>query len=129
MSRAKNWCFTINNYNDSDVLKLETMYEHGHFAYIVFGREVGQNGTPHLQGFVQIKKKLRLNQVKCLISPRAHLEIMLPNSTALAASTYCKKDGDFVELGERVDKGGKFSVVFHLLFNPLEDGWINRRFE
>ena len=75
MSAAKNWVFTINNYVDNDIEKLETMYDHGHFSYVVFGREVGENGTPHLQGYVQLKKKMRLNQVKKFISSRAHLEV------------------------------------------------------
>jgi len=75
MSAAKNWSFTINNYHHDDMVKLETMFEHGHFSYIIFGQEVGESETPHLQGYVQLKKKMRMNQVKKFISPRAHLEI------------------------------------------------------
>lgn len=75
MSAAKNWVFTINNYVDNDIEKLETMFDHDHFSYIVFGKEVGEQGTPHLQGYVQLKKKMRLNQVKKLISSRAHLQV------------------------------------------------------
>lgn len=75
MSAAKNWCFTINNYHDSDIEKLEVMFEHGHFNYIIFGQEIGEAQTPHLQGYVQMKRKMRLNQVKKFISPRAHLEV------------------------------------------------------
>jgi hypothetical protein len=75
MSAAKNWCFTINNYESSDMEKLEKMFEHGHFNYLIFGEEVGEEGTPHLQGYVQMKKKMRLNQVKKFISPRAHLDL------------------------------------------------------
>jgi len=41
----------------------------------VFGKEVGENGTPHLQGYVQLKKKMRMAQVKKFISSRAHLEV------------------------------------------------------
>lgn len=75
MSAAKNWVFTINNWVEDDKLKLEMMYEHGHFNYLIYGNEIGEQGTPHLQGYVQLKKKMRLAQVKKFISPRAHLEI------------------------------------------------------
>lgn len=74
MSAAKNWCFTINNYHPDDMEKLEVMFNHGHFNYLVYGEEVGEEGTPHLQGYVQMKKKMRLAQVKKFISPRAHLQ-------------------------------------------------------
>lgn len=86
---AKNWVFTINNYTENDEMKLETMFEHGHFNYIVYGREIGeQNGTPHLQGYVQFKKKLRLAQARTFISPRARLDIS--RGSPDMASRYCK---------------------------------------
>jgi len=75
MSAAKNWVFTINNYRDNDIEKLEKMFDHGHFSYIVYGKEVGEHGTPHIQGYVQLKKKMRMAQVKKFISSRAHLEV------------------------------------------------------
>lgn len=75
MSAAKNWCFTINNYLPDDMEKLEVMFNHGHFNYLVFGEEIAPTtGTPHLQGYVQMKKKMRLAQVKKFISPRANLQ-------------------------------------------------------
>lgn len=75
MSAAKNWTFTINNYTGHDEVKIDTMFDHGHMNYVVYGREVGANGTPHLQGYVQFKKKLRLTQVKQMISARGHFEV------------------------------------------------------
>lgn len=72
---AKNWTFTVNNYSDTDEIKISTMFDHGHIQYVVYGREFGIEGTPHLQGYVQFKKKLRLNQVKQMISPKGHYEI------------------------------------------------------
>ena len=69
MSAAKNWCFTINNYSSADEIKLDTMLTlTGHFNYIIYGREIGESNTPHLQGYVQFKKKLRLAQAKTFIA-------------------------------------------------------------
>lgn len=41
---SKYWCFTINNWTEIDVPKFLNM------EYLVFGREKGEDGTPHLQG-------------------------------------------------------------------------------
>lgn len=115
MSGAKNWCFTLNNYTENDENLLELLFQNGHVNYIVFGREIGEEGTPHLQGFVQFKKKLRLRQAKSFISPRCHLEPMA--GTATQASMYCKKDGDFQEFGNMVTVGMRDLIYFRLIMS------------
>jgi len=45
------WCFTINNYNKTHEDIIQTTIKS--FArYVVYGYEVGDCGTPHLQGYV-----------------------------------------------------------------------------
>ncbi len=93
--QTKHWCFTINNPvlgdepSPEDALKL--------FQYLVRGKEVGKNGTPHIQGYCVLYQRKRLTGMKKLY-PRAHLEVM--KGTPLEAATYCKKDGDFEEIGK-----------------------------
>lgn len=105
MSAAKHWVFTLNNPTAEEQLNLAT---HGEsisvepeqalFTYLVFGRETGDSGTPHLQGYLVLETKLRLAQVKNINGfERCHLEVA--RGTAVQASTYCKKDGDFDEYG------------------------------
>lgn len=45
--QAKHWCFTINNYTVE-----ETTPNPIQFTYLVIGKEVGENNTPHLQGIL-----------------------------------------------------------------------------
>jgi len=105
MSAAKNWCFTLNNYTETQRDVLENVYSSGTISYIVFGLEVGEEGTPHIQGFVQFKKKLRMNQVKQQlgVGGTVHLEVMRGN--AQQASDYCKKEGNFSTYGQIVSMG------------------------
>jgi len=63
---------------------------------MIIGKEVGEEGTAHLQGYVCFKKKLRFNAVKKLL-PRAHLEVT--RGTPQSAAEYCKKEGNYAEDG------------------------------
>lgn len=98
MSRAKNWCFTLNNYTDADIARLAALGVGGDpVAYVIFGKEIGQSGTPHLQGFVQFENRLRINGVKEYVGDRAHVEAARDIQASIA---YCKKEGFFTEVGE-----------------------------
>lgn len=94
---AKRWCFTLNNYTPAELTAL--IDSAGSFDYLCFGRERGNNNTPHLQGFFILPIKKRLNNVKALPGlARAHFE--KARGTNEQAATYCKKDGDYDEYGE-----------------------------
>jgi len=60
------------------------------------GDEIGDNGTPHVQGFIIMNIRTEFSRMKNIF-PTAHLEVMRGNSQQ--AADYCKKDGDFVEIG------------------------------
>lgn len=99
--RAKYWCFTLNNYTPLDVDRLSTQNEE--VTYIIFGKEVGASGTPHLQGFVAFEARKRLSQVIHVIG-QAHCSITRHLAQAIE---YCKKDGDFTEVGLSPVEGKK----------------------
>jgi len=90
MARARNFTFTMNNYQTTELVDgLDC-------RYIIYGREVGESGTPHLQGFVSFDSMKSMTQVIGLL-PGCHIEIA---RTSTAAIEYCKKEGDFTERGE-----------------------------
>jgi hypothetical protein len=100
MSLTKNWCFTLNNYTpDDEVILSELPCE-----YLIYGREVGDSGTPHLQGYIQMAVRKRLPGMKKILA-KAHWEPAKADQPSNKA--YCSKDGDFVERGQpRVGKQG-----------------------
>lgn len=100
--RLRHFCFTINNYDAIVVTNLRTFLETDDVRYAIFGREIGESGTPHLQGYCSLKKRKCFNVVKEKVP--GHISIAKGN--ALQNKAYCSKDGDFEEFGE-IPKPGK----------------------
>lgn len=97
MSRSRKWTFTLNNYTDEDE---ESLQEWDAVKYLVYGHEVADTGTPHLQGYAEFTSPMRFSTFKKRF-PTIHLEAT--KGTAQQNFTYTtKEDGDdFVEIGER----------------------------
>lgn len=109
MSRCKNWCFTINNYTNVDVNRLNNLVTtNDNVAYIIYGKEISASGTPHLQGFVSTKETIRLGPLKAILGSNPHLE---PSRNVNASIQYCKKDGDWVEFGNRGGQGQRSDLT------------------
>lgn len=94
---SRNYCFTLNNYNEEEYHTLLSMG-----TYCIIGREVGESGTPHLQGYIEFKSVTRFDTLKNR-SPRAHWEAR--RGTQEQAVEYCKKDGTYEERGEMKMQG------------------------
>lgn len=95
-SRA--WCFTLNNWTEEEYEALKK-YK---CDYIVIGKEIGAEGTPHLQGYIEFSGGKRFSTLKKAF-PKVHWEPR--KSTAEKAAAYCKKDGIFIEIGEKKTQG------------------------
>lgn len=88
----RKWCFTLNNWTEEEfenLLKTDS-------DYIIIGKEVGEQLTPHLQGFLYFKNKKTLKQCKA-INGRAHWEIA--KGSVDQNVTYCSKEGNVTERG------------------------------
>lgn len=103
-SRCKRWVFVVNNFTEEE----EKHIVHAHpdpAEYIVFGREVAPStGTPHLQGYLELKVRTRGTALKKVLGfERAKL--IPAKGTAEQNRVYATKDGDFVEFGTPVVVG------------------------
>ena len=90
MSKHRIFTFTRNN---PDASHAEDTMD---CKYVIYGNEVGESGTPHRQGTIQLHhQKTEKAMRKIMIG--AHVEIC---KDFAASIEYCKKDGDYVERGK-----------------------------
>lgn len=96
MSLAKHWQFTLNNYTDDELAKIDALGASAACDYLIYGKEVSSTGTPHLQGHVSFAARKRLTAVKNAVAGRAHFEVVRLLQRHI---DYCKKDGCYREFG------------------------------
>lgn len=100
--KFRNVAFTLNNYTDDDINSLKTCEK---FSYIIFGKEVcPTTGTPHLQGYCELKSQMRLSGLK-KINNRAHWKERYEHATAEDNAEYCSKSGDVFTRGTPKKQG------------------------
>ena len=90
---SRSWCFTINNpttvqirWEDCPIVR-----------YVIWQLERGDEGTSHVQGYMELKRPTRMSQVKNFTADmhRAHLEPR--RGTREEARDYCRKEETRVE--------------------------------
>ena len=151
-SRARNWCFTLNNPSAEELYNLHTILPQAReFRFIVFQLEQGLDGaTPHVQGYIEFNCQLRLNAAKRLISQRAHLGG--EEGSQQQAIAYCEKQetrlegpwrygepqegrqgqrSDLLALKSALDEGSTDLQLWEEFFPTMMryyKGWLSTRF-
>lgn len=118
--RSRNWCFTINNYTEEEVENLKE----ADIKYMIVGHEVGESGTPHLQGFCHFINAVRFATVVGVVGNRAHIQRARGNIEQ--NYVYCSKQGNFFEVGERPmspkEKGEATKRRYEETWNAAREG-------
>lgn len=86
--QSKYWCFTWNNYPESWKEDLT----HELITSWSYGEEVGESGTPHIQGYLETSKKVRPFTLR--LPKDIHWEKR--KGTRQEAADYCQKDGKYI---------------------------------
>jgi hypothetical protein len=98
--RSRRFVWTFNNYQLQD--GLVDYIKSRKCSYLIFGKEVGESGTPHLQGYIEFGSLKTKKQVVKLFKPFKGVYVEHAVAGSKAASDYCKKDDDeFFEIGKR----------------------------
>ncbi len=86
ISPSKRWCFTLNNYTDEDISSIEHLKDRCDIMCV--GKEVGEQGTAHLQGYIEFKTKIRPLSLK--LNKGIHWEKSIGNKKQNI--DYCSKE-------------------------------------
>lgn len=70
--RSRKWCLTLNNYSEEEITQLLKVFDAKAWLYII-GKEMGEQQTPHLQMYIEMKNQVAFNTLKKL-NARLHLE-------------------------------------------------------
>lgn len=128
-SRFRRFCFTWNNYPLDAEEQLRCFFERKHGVYLVFGREVGESGTPHLQGYIHLAHAITFRALKSAL-PALHFE--RARGSGQQNRDYCTKDSDFVEIGSLpAEKGDAGKEAWSTILRKAEEGdwaWIKNQY-
>lgn len=84
-TKSRGWVFVINNYSEEEWRRSR---ENTKASYIITAKEIGESGTPHIQGYVHFPNAVHFNSIKKWL-PRA--KIILAQGTPLDNFYYCSK--------------------------------------
>lgn len=111
--RARHCCWTLNNYTETEVGLIQS-YASG-VRYLCYAPEIGESGTPHLQGYVAWDNPRSLEKFKKDCGGRIHYE-PYTNGSAQQNRDYCsgmvpkkgmKMNPGFLEWGELPTQGSR----------------------
>lgn len=130
-TKLRNCKFTTNNYTPELYDQIKNFLENN-TTYFIIGKEIGESGTPHLQGYAEFKSSRNFTALQKKIpnswlAPRNMTQkegkwIEIKQSSE-RASEYCKKDGDFIEGGQLSEQGSRSDI--QLVRDILQDNSSN----
>lgn len=95
--RSRGYTLTLNNYNEEEYKNILSVAQL-HSEKWIFGKEVGKEGTPHIQGYMYFKQpKDFKNVIKLFNNQRIHFENAKGNPKQ--NFDYCSKDGNYESYG------------------------------
>lgn len=101
-TRSRAFCFTLNN---PDAGTFDALKELKGTTYGIIANEVGESGTPHIQGYLYFKSAAKLKAVINKLAKIQSSHVEIARGTPKEASDYCKKDGDYFEWGALPEQG------------------------
>jgi len=117
------WTFTWNNYSQEQMAYLDSdnfKEANKDITLLEFGEEVGESGTPHLQGYVVMNKKITFSGLKCKFDPingkKSSICFRIMTSHYINSHLYCKKgEQPHIEWEKQHEKGPNFgkNAKFH----------------
>lgn len=104
-TQLRRFVFTLNNYTDAELKWLSNGTMEWKPRWMVMGKEIGENGTPHLQGACLLTRPVLFTTLKNKLGfKRAHIEPMY--GKPMDSFLYCtKEDANAYQCGDMPTQG------------------------
>lgn len=103
------WNMTINNYTETDVALIQQGYPDD-IRQLVYTFEEGEQGTPHIQAYIKMKRQVRLAQMSKLF-PRGRFRFLDTAEYRLNAQRYAQKLDDTARSPAIIQNGDPLHTI------------------
>lgn len=121
MAKYQKVCFTLNNYSELDFDRLKLFIE-TNCVYGILGREIGSNGTHHIQGYCNFgrtgRKTFGALKAETALGQKCHIEKAIAGDQE--NQKYCSKEGLFWEFGSVQSPGQRNDLA--AVATAIKDG-------
>nr|QXP07784.1 MAG: replication associated protein [Arizlama virus] len=130
--RGTFWMWTLNNPTEEEKAAMQTIQSTcPEMKFLLYQLEEGEQHTPHLQGYLELKSRKTLRQTQSLFGLGQRIHLDLRRGTQQQAVDYVtKEDGRLQgpwEFGTRSSGGGERSDLATIQKLIRDDGWTDRR--
>lgn len=121
---SKNFCYTLNNPTPREIRSLQDITCEV-CAFHIYQHEVGANGTPHLQGYIQLLRRRSIKSAKKVLGTRCHIQVA--RGTPAENEAYCTKEGGHSQyrLGEPIFQGKRTDLSSFV--SLIKEGHSNKQ--
>lgn len=125
----RNWVFTFNNFTKKNITDIQSIDETV-CKYIIYGEEIGESKTPHLQGYIEFHKTQRQTAVKKLLDPslgkKSPIHVEPANADRFFNKMYCSKGmqphEEYNQLGDKGPNYGLNAKIYERTFKETNEG-------
>lgn len=89
--QGRNWVFTINNFTEADEDYVIGLSDDDDVKRLIAEHEWGEEGTPHIQGYVSFDRRVYRTEVERRLGGRAYIQIAMGSWKQNV--DYCSKEG------------------------------------
>lgn len=120
--QIRNACFTVNNYTQQEYdIFVELGENRDKCQYLIIAKEVGDSGTPHLQGYIEFTRKH--SYMKFVTMTGRNFWARPRSGSQKEAKEYCQKTAEYREWGEPRRQGNvKESMRLETMVDAIEEG-------
>lgn len=91
-TQGRRFCFTLNNPTDGERELISNTSEGEILRMLVVGDEVGEEGTPHLQGYLEVSKRMRFGPLRAQFNWLERAALFVCKGSRRANLAYCTKE-------------------------------------